>query len=109
MTKIKYQPVCSGRTTEEDLVLGRERCDAIVCTGSGTGMETPMEKVEQFKTTLGNFPVVVGAGVTLETAKETLLGSDGMIVGSWFKFGHKAQNVVNEAYVKEFMEALAEN
>ena len=39
--RFKYQPVKSGRTTEEDLLLGRERCDAVVCTGSGTGMETP--------------------------------------------------------------------
>lgn len=105
--RFKYQPVRSGRSTEEDLVLGMERCDAVVCTGSGTGMETPMEKVEQFKATLGEFPVILGAGVTLDTARETMNKSDGMIVGSWFKFGHNANNMVHEAYVKELMEALA--
>ena len=105
--RFKYQPVCSGRSTEEDLVLGKERCDAVVCTGSGTGMETPMEKVEQFKASLGEIPVIVGAGVTLDTARETMNKSDGMIVGSWFKFGHNANNMVHEAYVKEFIEALA--
>ena len=105
--RFKYQAVRSGRSTEEDLVIGKERCDAIVCTGSGTGMETPMDKVEQFKATLGDFSVVVGAGVTLETAQETMSKSDGMIVGSWFKFGHDAHHLVNETYVKEFMEALA--
>ena len=104
--RFKYQPVNSGRTTEEDLLLGRERCDAVVCTGSGTGMETPMSKVEQFKATLGDFPVVVGAGVTLDTAQETMSKSDGMIVGSWFKFGHNAYNMVNEAYVEAFMETI---
>ena len=104
--RFKYQPIASGRTTEEDLVLGKERCDAVVCTGSGTGMKTPMEKVEQFKATLGDFPVVVGAGVTLETARETMRKSDGMIVGSWFKFGHDANNMVNEAHVRAFMETL---
>lgn len=46
--RFKYQPVFSGRTTAEDLLLGTERCDAIVCTGTGTGIETPMDKVEQF-------------------------------------------------------------
>lgn len=105
--RFKYQPVRSGRSTEEDLILGKERCDAVVCTGSGTGIETPMAKVEQFKATLGEFPVVVGAGVTLDTARETLRKSDGMIVGSWFKYGHEAHNVVNEEFVKVFMEALA--
>ena len=104
--RFKYQPVCSGRTTEEDLLLGKERCDAVVCTGSGTGMETPMSKVEQFKATLGDFPVVVGAGVTLDTAQETMSKSDGMIVGSWFKFGHDTHHMVNEANVKAFMEAI---
>ena len=54
-----------------------------------------------------DFPVIVGAGVTLEAARETMCKSDGMIVGSWFKFDHKAQNMVNETYVKAFMEALA--
>ena len=67
-----------------------------------------MDKVEQFKATVGDFPVIVGAGVTLETAKETMSKSDGMIVGSWFKFGHNASNMVNESYVKEFMETLSE-
>lgn len=106
--RFKYQPVFSGRTTAEDLLLGTERCGAIVCTGTGTGIETPMDKVEQFKATVGDFPVIVGAGVTLETAKETMSKSDGMIVGSWFKFGHNASNMVNESYVKEFMETLSE-
>lgn len=82
------------------------RCDAIVCTGQGTGLATPMAKIEEFKSTVGDFPVVVGAGVTLETAKETFLNGDGAIVGSWFKRGHNAANEVVEANVKAFMEAL---
>ena len=56
-----------------------------------------------------DFPVIVGAGVTLEAARETMCKSDGMIVGSWFKVDHEAQNVVNEAYVKAFMEVLADS
>ena len=107
--RFKYQPVCSGRSTEEDLVLGKERCDAVVCTGSGTGMETPMEKVELFKATLGEFPVIVGAGVTLDTARETMNKSDGMIIGSWFKYGHQAHNVLCEENVREFMKAISVN
>lgn len=104
--RFKYQSVRSGRTTAEDLLLGMERCDAIVCTGEGTGKATPMSKLEQFKSTVGDFPVIVGAGVTIFTAKETMEKSDGMIVGSWFKFGHHDYNMVNEAYVKEFVEAI---
>ena len=105
--RFKYQSVNSGRTTEEDLLLGMERCDAIVCTGSGTGIETPMDKVEQFKTVVGDFPVMVGAGGTLETALTTMSKCDGMIVGSWFKYGHQAHNVVCEENVRAFMKALS--
>ena len=101
--RFKYQPVCSGRTVEEDLRIGMRRCDAITCTGEGTGLATPMQKLSDFKDVVGDFPVIVGAGVTLETAKETAEKSDGVIVGSWFKDGHDAYGVVNEQYVEEFM------
>ena len=101
--RFKYQAVRSGRSVEEDLRIGMQRCDAIVCTGEGTGLATPMQKLSDFKDVVGDFPVVVGAGVTLETAKETVGKSDGAIVGSWFKDGHDASGVVNEQYVEEFM------
>lgn len=104
--RFKYQPVLSGRSLAEDLNLAMDRCDAIVCTGEGTGMATPMEKVSEFKSVVGDFPVLVGAGVTLETAAETFSKGDGAIVGSWFKEHHDAAWPVNEDYVKTFMAKL---
>lgn len=99
--RFKYQPVLSDRSLKEDLLLGRNRCDAIVCTGEGTGISTPFSKVERFKEVLGDFPVIVGAGVTLDTIQETFRLADGAIVGSWFKDKHKANNPVNEQYVEQ--------
>ena len=52
---------------------------AVVCTGSGTGQATPFEKVKEFKSILGDFPIIVGAGVTDKTAAETAKCSDGAI------------------------------
>ena len=104
--RFKYQAVRSGRSVQEDLKLGMQRCDAIVCTGNGTGIATPMAKVEEFKRTVGGFPIVVGAGVTLNTAKESFLKGDGAIIGSWFKRGHDAVNEVEEANVEALMKAL---
>lgn len=101
--RFKYQAVRSGRSVREDLLLGKERCDAIVCTGTGTGQSTPFEKVNEFKSVLGGTPVIVGAGVTASTARETASIADGAIVGSWLKDGHQAIGTVNEAYVEEFM------
>ncbi len=101
--RFKCQPVYSGRSVEEDLKLGMERCDAIVCTGEGTGLETPEEKVEYFKAVVDSFPVVVGAGVTLDTVALTVEKSDGAIVGSWFKEGHNAKRPLRAEYVEQFM------
>lgn len=102
--RFKYQAVRSGRSQEEDLRLGMERCDAIVCTGEGTGQPTPFGKVEEFKSVLKDFPVIVGAGVTIDTVRETFRLGDGAIVGSWFKEGHVDSGMVNEEYVRRMVE-----
>ncbi len=99
--RFKYQIVRSGRSLEEDLKLGMERCDAIVCTGEGTGIPTPFGKVEEFKSIVKDFPVIVGAGVTMNTIEETLRLSDGAIVGSWFKDTHCETGNIKEEYVSQ--------
>lgn len=101
--RFKYLVVESGRSVEEDLLLGKERCDAIVCTGTKTGLQTPREKVRNFTKVIGETPVVVGAGVTSFTARETAAVADGAIVGSWLKEGHQVTGTVNETYVEDFM------
>ena len=100
--RFKYQPVRSGRSVSDDLRIGMQRCDAIVCSGEGTGQATPMQKLAEFKEIIGDFPVIVGAGVTLYTAKETAMKSDGAIVGSWFKDNHETHHAVSELNVKAF-------
>ena len=106
--RFKYQPVQSGRSLEEDLKLGAERCDAVVCTGTGTGEPTPFGKVREFKSVLKDFPVLVGAGVTLDTVQETFRIADGAIVGSWFKNGHYDAGDVNEEYVAQMVDKINE-
>ena len=101
--RFKYQPVRSGRSLEEDLTLGMARCDAIVVTGEGTGISTDLEKIKTFRTILGNFPLIVGAGMTAETVKEQLTYADGGIVGSYFKEYGEAEYPVDEQRVKEFL------
>ncbi len=101
--RFKYQAVRSGRSVEADLLIGKDRCDAIVCTGTGTGQSTPFGKVKEFKKVVGKTPVIVGAGVTASTARETATIANGAIVGSWLKEGHQAIGTVNKSYVEEFM------
>lgn len=84
--RFKYQPYLSGRSLEEDLALATQRCDAIVVTGDGTGLVTPIEKTAEFRRIVGaGFPLVVGAGVTPQNAAEQLAVADGVVVGSALK------------------------
>ena len=104
--RFKHQPILSGRSLEEDLKLGMQRCDAIVVTGEGTGMETSIDKVKQFRELMGEFPLIVGAGMTPENAGERLRVADGAIVGSYFKDNYKDNGDVDEDHVRRFMEAV---
>lgn len=101
--RFKYQPVRSGRSLDEDLKLGMDCCDAIVVTGEGTGISTELDKIKTFRVILGDFPLIVGAGMTAETIREHLIFSDGSIVGSYFKEYGEAQYPVDEKRVKEFI------
>lgn len=104
--RFKYQPIRSGRSLEEDLRLGMERCDAIVVTGSGTGVGTDMEKIRTFRRILGDFPLIVGAGMTVETCQEQLSVSDGAIVGSYFKRSGRTEQEVDPQRLDTFMERV---
>lgn len=106
--RFKYQPVYSGRSMGEDLLLGKQRCDAIVVTGDETGKATPIEKMRKFRNVIGSFPLVMGAGMAPDAVEETFRCCDGAIVGSWFKDEHRDSGNVNPDYVREFMEKKRE-
>ena len=84
--RFKYIPP-TGKSLEEDIRNGMSRCDAIVTTGEGTGIETPTQKLVEFKKIMENFPLIVGAGLNDRNAREQLAVADGAIIGSYFKEG----------------------
>lgn len=96
----KYYSPIEGSNLKRDLRTAQRRADAIVVTGSGTGMETPFEKIKFFREYLGeNYPLVIGAGLTAENAREQLNTGNGAIVGSYFKDGNtKAPIIENRIY-----------
>lgn len=104
--RFKYQPVRSGRSTEEDLRIGKGRCDAVVVTGTGTGVDTGVGKIRQFRDVLGDYPLFVGAGMTAKTCEAQLSIADGAIVGTWFKKGGNTGSPVDPARVRAFMEIV---
>lgn len=104
--RFKYQPYKSGRPLGEDLRLGMERSDVIVVSGEGTGLPTSMEKIRSFREIIGDFPLIIGAGMTPENCRRNLAETDGAIVGSYFKDMHKDSGDVNELHVRAFMDAV---
>lgn len=105
--RFKYQPYRSGRTLADDLALAMGRCDAVVVTGAGTGMTTPLDKIVEFRRIVGpDFPIVVGAGVTPDNAAEQLAHADGVIVGSALKDTLADSGDVAPANVARFVAAV---
>ncbi len=104
--RFKYQPVLSGRSLEEDLAIGMTRCDAIVVTGEGTGMDTDIEKIRALRSAMGDFPLIVGAGMTPESVPAQLAIADGGIVGSYFKHDGQAHHPMEEERVTRFMDSV---
>lgn len=104
--RFKYQPYLSGRPLEEDLRAGMRRCDAVVVTGDATGKETDLEKIRTFRRVLGDFPLIIGAGMTPDNAQAQLALADGAIVGSYFKDTYRDTGDVCAAHVRLLMAAV---
>lgn len=105
--RFKYQPVQSGRSEEEDLRIGMERCDAIVVTGDATGQPTGLDKIRRFRAVTGpGFPLLIGAGLTATSAAQQLSVADGAIVGSFFKDTRVDTGIVLGAHVTELMDVV---
>jgi len=98
----------TGNSLEQDLEEGKLNCDAIVTTGRGTGIETPLEKLKQFKDYIKEFSLIVGAGVTLYNVLKQLKIADGAIVGSYFKPSGNTNSPVDREKVREFMYVVKE-
>lgn len=101
--RFKYQPVLSNNSVAKDLELSKNRCDAVCVTGEATGEETSLTKIKKFRNDLGNFPLIVGAGVTPDSMEDEFKYADGAIVGSYFKVNHNAENEVSVNNVKEIV------
>jgi predicted TIM-barrel enzyme len=98
----------TGNPLQLDIREGRSRCEAIVTTGDGTGLETPLAKLQRFKQLLPDFPLIVGAGVTLENVSEQLKYADGAIIGSYFKPNKDTLLPISRAKVSALMEKVKE-
>ena len=104
--RFKELPVHSARSVAEDLALAQSRCDAIVCAGQREGDSSPFDKFEQFRAELGNFPIILGAGVKEHNAIQARDVADGLIVGSAFKETLEYTGALCEKRVKKMVSLI---
>lgn len=105
--RFKYQPYLSERPLAEDLKIGMSNCDAIVVTQDATGQETSMDKINEFRSLIGDFPLVIGAGMTPENCEKQFAVADAAIVGSYFKDTYKDTGDVDPKHIKAMIDAVS--
>lgn len=81
------------------------RADALIVSGRMTGDAPPLEKVRQVRQ-LTSRPILMGSGTTADTIAGFLQYADGAIVGTWIKAAGMAENPVDVARVRRYMEAV---
>jgi uncharacterized protein len=94
-----------GLAAEAQDLTERGLVDAIIVSGDFTGSATRPGDVDVVRWHT-HLPVLIGSGITPDNLAEVYENADGFIVGSSFKRHGKAENAVEEARVKTFVEAL---
>ncbi len=102
----KYYNPIEGSVLKDDIETAMKRAEAIVVTGKGTGKQTPLDKIQEFKNVLGSHPLIVGAGLTPANVGEQLTIADGAIVGSCFKTANLTTQKIQINLVKQFMDEV---
>lgn len=107
-----YRPI-DGSDLKDDIEEALSFCDGIVVTGSGTGKETPLDKIKLFREYINNndnryvigkkIPLIIGAGLDASNVAEQLPFADGAIVGSCFKPYKRTNEIIKQDLVREFM------
>ena len=73
----------------------RGLADALIVSGRATGKKTDLALVDLVKRAVPEAPVLIGSGLTPETAPEALAVADGAIVGSTLQQDGRAGNPVD--------------
>ena len=83
----------------------RGLADALVVSGAATGQATPLGEVKRVRSAVPDIPLLIGSGVTAETAAELLSVADGLIVGTSVKRDGDVRQPVDRARVEKLVAA----
>lgn len=99
--------------SQHDIALAAEEtayragADALIVSGTGTGVPTDLSNAECVKRAVPDRPLWIGSGATAETISDTLRIADGAIVGTALKRGGKTTNPIDPTRMVTFMKAAA--
>jgi membrane complex biogenesis BtpA family protein len=85
--------------------VARALADGLVVSGPATGEPTSMSDLKRVRDAVPGTPLLVGSGVTAETAADLLAVADGVIVGTSVKRGGVLANPVDPERVRRLVEA----
>jgi len=84
----------------------RSLADGLVVSGRATGETTPIDDVKRVRSAVPDVPILVGSGVTPETAPELLSLADALIVGTSLKRDGDVSKPVDPARVRRLVDAV---
>lgn len=84
----------------------RSLADGLVVSGAATGAPTAIDDVKRVRSAVPDVPILIGSGVTPETAAEMLSVADALIVGTALKRDGDVRQPVDPARVRRLVEAV---
>lgn len=84
--------------------VSRGLADGLVVSGPATGQPTALADLERVRDAVPGVPLLVGSGVTPETAPRLLAIADALIVGTWVKHGGRLENPVDPERARRLVE-----
>jgi membrane complex biogenesis BtpA family protein len=84
----------------------RGLADGLVVSGHATGELTPLADVKRVRSAVPDIPLLVGSGVTVESAAELLSIADALIVGTSVKRDAQVGNAVDPERVRRLVAAV---
>jgi membrane complex biogenesis BtpA family protein len=85
----------------------RGLADGLVVSGQATGAATPLADLKRVRSAVPDVPLLVGSGVTPETAAELLSIADGLIVGTALKRDGNVSAPVDPERVRRLVASVA--
>ncbi len=107
---VKHSAPLAPRPLAEEAadLVHRALADGLIVTGQATGAPAAIEDLRTVKAAAGGRAVLVGSGVTPETAESIVLEADGIIVGSGLKVDGHVSNPVDPARVRALAARIAD-